>query len=463
MNYSKLILSIFALLFSYLCNASLPVPYRTKAQLLSIPLVQLYEEYRKGVKLGMDEASNSHFLEALTLHEGSFSSHWQVIASHLRRFYVYGAEFHPDAFTQRFKSHKERTQFFERHSKNYEEKLRIHSMAYSPRILTHTEPASIGGRISSVSYVQEEENLRIYAHLKKNVEELSHTEDERYFKVQPSASPFHLHGGNTSRNRGKGESVIVIDDFSISYWNDVLFLPFDLQGKISDKMRVYGLKRVYFRRHSFLMTSLIASQYGYAPQAKIIPIEWDVSNRSFSRDIRALPTSARVVNISLSNVKFNTLEVLCPGRIVVLSAGNASRNISEVHYWTEIREGLAREPWMKNHLVIALAVEPGGRTLTNFSNFSGDDDDFQDISFCIGGEDIKAHAPIWTQFSPKVEEISGTSVSAALLSGMIGARFSDHPEEEPADVIMKLRKSTHKIGDKRYSGRGLVDASQFLE
>lgn len=441
---------IFALFFSCVSQASF-VFNRTNAQLVNTPLLLLYAEYRNGVRAGLSKTENGSFERALRLHAQSFSSHWQVIVNEIRGSYFYGAEFHPDVFIHRFKSLKDREDFFERYTKNYEEKIRALSSSQSPR----THKGSTG--VSHGSY-----NLSTYIRLKAEAERLKKVGPDRYFKVYPNASPFQVMGKNLSKNRGAGEAVVVIDDFSKSYWNEILTLPQELKGKFSRNMRQLGLRRVFFRSHSLSIISLITSRYGYAPRAEIIPIEWYFTNRSFQDDIRSLPTSARVVNISLSKVKFKTLEILCPGRIVVLSAGNASLNMTQIDYWKEIRRGIEKNPWIKNHLIIALAVGPDGKSLASFSNFPGDDDGFQDISFCVCGEDIQAHAPIWNKFASEEEEISGTSMSAALLSGMITARFSDHSEETPSEVLSKLRASTKKIGNNRYFGRGLVSAESFL-
>jgi hypothetical protein len=167
---------------------------------------------------------------------------------------------------------------------------------------------------------------------------------------------------------------------------------------------------------------------------------------SLVRGIRyATARGARIINISFGGGGYSPLEqeaidaAAAKGVLVVAAAGNSGRATREF-------------PGAYRHVLAVAAVDANGRPLTSSS--SG-----QQIALAAPGQDILSTAP------GGYGRLSGTSMAAAVVSGVAARVWAARPTLTASQVARILEASAADLGDPGRdpgTGAGMVDLARAL-
>lgn len=237
---------------------------------------------------------------------------------------------------------------------------------------------------------------------------------------------------------GRGTAVCLLDtgvDYTASQFEGRVASGYDFVNGDSDAMDDNG--------HGTLMASVIHS---LAPEATIIPVKvLDSSGHGYSSDIIAAldycrqaaaartltPDSIRVVSMSFGGGSFTgycsadpvsaaVQDAYAAGLLPVASAGNGGS------------DGITLPACARNATAVSSTSKSDG--VSGFSGMNGM------VDLLAPGEDITAQGLTGPETS------SGTSLSAAHVSGAAALLLETNPSMAPADVVQRFRGTATFIG-----------------
>ncbi|WP_226675757.1 S8 family serine peptidase [Rossellomorea aquimaris] len=196
--------------------------------------------------------------------------------------------------------------------------------------------------------------------------------------------------------------------------------------------------------------------YGVAPNSDIVSI--DVFNRSpFVTDytiaegiLEAINQKVKVINMSLGSyypspiIKDAVKKATDAGIIIVASAGNDGADM--INYPAAFED------------VISVGATNDKNELAEFSSYG------KNVDVVAPGEAI--YGPVFdVDKRSSFAKLSGTSMSAPMVTGLVSLLLSKHPNLTPYQVQYILTKTAKDLGDKGYDtsfGYGMIDPVKVL-
>jgi subtilisin family serine protease len=215
--------------------------------------------------------------------------------------------------------------------------------------------------------------------------------------------------------------------------------------------------------HGTHVAGIIAGEkYGVADKAKILPIKitgekGEISTIHIIQAIEyAVKRGARVINLSLSGIgrlyfeKYQEEKMIRLARehnaIIVAAAGNESLNNTLYSVFPANH--------ISDNMLSVCATDNYGQ-LADFSNFSA-----LYIHLCAPGVDIYSTVP--RQFNKKYDYMSGTSMAAPIVSGIVALLYSGNrvmPAYMIRNALIENTRTYTNLKDKSLSG-GVVNAAK---
>ncbi|MFE8701717.1 S8 family serine peptidase [Cytobacillus sp. FJAT-54145] len=197
--------------------------------------------------------------------------------------------------------------------------------------------------------------------------------------------------------------------------------------------------------------------YGVNPNAKILPIDvfdrgWGATDYAIAQGILlAVEKGANIINMSLGGPMKSPLieaaidNALEKNVVVIASAGNTGDDSLS---YPAAYEG-----------VISVGAVNSEKKLASFSTYG------TSVDVVAPGEEI--YAPIYEyEKKSSFQKMSGTSMSAPMVSGLASLLLSKYPNLTPLQVEYILEHTAEDLGDKGFDttfGNGMIDPIKALQ
>lgn len=228
--------------------------------------------------------------------------------------------------------------------------------------------------------------------------------------------------------------------------------PYDINDTIYGNNKVNAYSNFY--DHGTRVFGTIADvfdQVNSHENFKILPLSKSPSGDYYDKDVAlairyAVNKGARVINMSFGkafslNNQWVTNAMKYAERndvLLVCSAGNSAENIDEIFQYPSDHDEIGKE-LLNNVLTVGASGKEISKSLkTNFSNYGANN-----VDVFAPGEDIRTPFPNHNRygFPPQYDSDAGTSLSAALTSGVAALIFSYYPNLTAKEVKQILMDS----------------------
>ncbi len=182
---------------------------------------------------------------------------------------------------------------------------------------------------------------------------------------------------------------------------------------------------------------------GIAPAAKILPIDIMTGASGSEFDAKraveyAIQMKAHIVN--------NSWTITCSHHLASSFKSHEADNVIFVNSAGNLPIDVLENQVMPSSLDLANFLNVGSTSLYGrLSRFSGFG---RTINIWAPGEQVPVLA--LGSISSSESKASGTSVSAAIISGAAAVVWSAHPTESAREIVVRLRKGASSIGDRNF-------------